>query len=115
MSSPDRAAMHSAWHTAARPPRIDRRPRLWPLSRDHGASPTRLDDSGIFVNADFVPSPRNPDSTDPGRLSVANHLKLLESLGYTWSDCIARHANMACWLARLKQRGLQHLLLLLLQ
>ena len=32
--------MYSAWRTAARPPRIDRWPRLWPLSRDQGARPT---------------------------------------------------------------------------
>ena len=36
----DNAAMYSDWHTAARPPRTDRLPRLWPLSRDHGASLT---------------------------------------------------------------------------
>ncbi len=32
--------MYRAWRTAVRPPRMDRGPRLWPLSRDHGASPT---------------------------------------------------------------------------
>ena len=33
--------MYRAWHTAARPPRIDRGPRLQPQSRNHDASPTR--------------------------------------------------------------------------
>ena len=36
----DNAAMYRAWRTAVRPPRMDRWPRLWPRSRDHGASPT---------------------------------------------------------------------------
>ena len=36
----DRATMYREWRTAAQPPRMDRGPRLWPLSRDHGASPT---------------------------------------------------------------------------
>ncbi len=40
LSNHEQGTMYSAWRTAARPPRIDRWPRLWPRSRDHGASPT---------------------------------------------------------------------------
>ena len=35
------AAIYSAWRTVPRPPRIDRFPRFFPLSRDQGANPTR--------------------------------------------------------------------------
>ncbi len=55
---------------------------------------------GCFINADFVVAPSAPRDRDPGRLSVARHLTLMQEAGYTWTDCLAREGDFACLLAR---------------
>ncbi len=59
-----------------------------------------LAESGKFVNADFVVPPQHPNTRDPGRLSVARHLTLLQGIGYRWVDLKARQDHFACIVAR---------------
>ncbi len=65
----DIAAIYSAWRTAVRPLQIDRLPCLWPLSRDHGASPTSE------VNALLSPWPGYPQGAGRKATSMAAALR----------------------------------------
>ncbi len=54
-----------------------------------------LSERGKFVNADFVVPPQRANAKDPGRLSVARHLELLQDIGYKWGDLRARQDDFA--------------------
>ncbi len=54
-----------------------------------------LAEHGRFVNADFVVPPQQANEKDPGRLSIARHLALLQDIGYQSVDIRARQQDFA--------------------
>ena len=67
----DSAAMYSAWRTAVRLPRINCWFRLWPRSREHGASPTVQSRPWVpLTQCGQIRPPAGPRSRSPSHRRV---------------------------------------------